>query len=162
MVFRFVGLIGLILLPATAGASEPAVHQALGAWLADGGTRGTRYSPVGSMFAPSDQPRWLLEPGGADALNQQFLERGLYPEAVSLDWRDGVGAVLIFGARHPQSGFRLVVDRQRQRPVELETADGVRWRFLDFRSAAGRRSGLPARLVRLGPEGDRTVYTPQR
>jgi|GEM_PF-4363941 len=151
-----------MLLPAAAGATEPAVHQALGAWLADNGTRDTRYSPIGSMFAPGDQPRWLLAPAGADALNQRFLERGLYPEAISLDWRDGVGAVLIFGARHPQSGFRLVVDRQRQRPVVLETADGIRWRFRDYRSAPGRRTGLPQRLVRLGPEGDRTVYTPKR
>jgi len=161
MVFRLVGLIGLILLPAWAGAAEPAVHQALGAWLADGGTGSTRYRPVGSLFAPGDQPQWLLHPSGADALSRRFLDRSLYPEAVSLDWREGVGAVLVFGARHPGSGFRLVVDRGRQRPVALETAAGVRWELLDYHSEAGRRTGLPGRLVRHGPDGDRTVYTPR-
>lgn len=161
MVFRLVGLIGLILLPLTAGASGPAVHQALAAWLADDGVAGARFRPVGAMSPPGDLPRWLLRPAGADALNRKFLDRGLYPEAVSLDWRDGVGAVLVFGARHPASGFRLVVDRNRQRPLELETTGGVRWRFRDYRSAAGRRTGLPGRIVRQGPDGERTVLTPQ-
>ena len=161
MVLRFVGLIGLTLLPFTA-AAEPAVHQALAAWLADGGSGTTRYKPVTATLASGDQPRWLLRPAGADALSRRLLDRGLYPEAVSLDWREGTGPVLVFGARHPGGGFRLLVDRDRQRPVALETGDGVRWRFLDYRSTPGRRTGLPGRLVRLGPEGDRTVYTPTR
>jgi hypothetical protein len=162
MVFRLVGLVGLTLLPAVATATEPAVHEALGSWLADDGVGETEYTPVGAMFAPTDRPGWLLRPGGADAVSRFFLERSLYPEAVSLDWREGLGAVLIFGARQPGGGFRLVVDRDRQRPVELETADGVRWRFLDYRSRAGRRTGLPARIVRLGPDGGRYVFTPER
>ena len=162
MVFRLVGLIGLTLLPAIATATEPAAHEALAGWLADDGVGQTEYTPVGAMFAPTDRPAWLLRPGGADALNRHFIERSLYPEAVSLDWREGVGAVLIFGSRQPGEGFRLVVDRERQRPLELETAAGVRWRFLDYRSRAGRRTGLPDRLVRTGPDGGRYVFTPAR
>jgi len=161
MVFRLVGLIGLILLPATASATGPAVHQALGGWLADGGTSGTRYQAIGSMFSPGDLPRWLLRPQGADALNRHFLEQSLFPEAISLGWREGIGAVLVFGSRQAAGGGRLLVDRDRQQPAVLETAAGVRWEFLDYRSAPGRRTGLPGRLVRHGPDGDRTVFIAQ-
>lgn len=160
MVFRLVGLIGLTLLPWTAGAAEPAVHQALAGWLNDGGAGDTHYQPVTTLGSPDAPPSWLLRPEGADALNRHLLDRGIYPEAVSLDWREDLGAVLVFGNRHSGDGLRLLVDRDRQRPVELETGTGVQWRFLDYASSPGRRTGLPGRIVRQDAEGDRTVYTP--
>lgn len=158
MVFRLIGLIGLTLLPLTATAGEPTAHRALSGWLADGGVGDTRYQPVTVIGSPEAPPSWLLHPKGADALNRQLLDRGIYPEAIGLDWRKGVGALLVFGAPHSGDGFRLLVDRDRQRPVELETTEGIRWRFLDFESRSGRRTDLPGRIVRQGVNGGRTAY----
>ncbi|MEF8794293.1 hypothetical protein [Thiohalorhabdus sp.] len=163
MVFRLIGLIGLTLLPLAASATEPALHQALGDWLADEGAGGTHFEPQqATPGTPDNPPRWLLHPDEADALNRILLQRGIFPEAVGLDWREEVGAVLVFGARHPGEGVRLLVDRDRQRPVELETDHGIRWRFLDYQSKAGRPTGLPDRVLRLDADGEQTLYTPSR
>ncbi|MFB6260605.1 MAG: hypothetical protein ABEJ96_06595 [Thiohalorhabdaceae bacterium] len=162
MVFRLVGLIGLTLLPVAAGATEPALHQALAGWLDDDGAAAMRYQPEAASGITQPPPRWLLHPQGADALNRKLLQRGMFPEAVNLDWREDVGPVLVFGARHSGGGLRLLVDRDRQRPVELETDNGIRWRFSDYESRPGRHTGTPERVIRLGNEGEKTVYTPLR
>ncbi len=161
MVFRLVGIIGLTLLSLAVSAAPLGVHAALDKWLRDGGVRNYRYQAVGSMDRPSDWPGWLLVPAGADALNRAFLDRGLFPETVSLDWRRGSGAVLIFGSPPGQPGMQLIVDRDRQRPLVLRTAAGVTWTFTDYRSRPGRHTGIPGRIVRLGPYGVQTVLTPR-
>lgn len=161
MVLRLVGIVGLTLLPLATTAGPVGVHEALGHWLQEDGVGSSvRYRPVGAMDRPDDLPLWLLRPSGPDALNRTFIRRALYPEATSLDWRRGTGAVLTFGSPPEREGMRLVVDRERERPLLLRTARGVRWSFHDYRSRSGRRTGIPGRIVRTGPDGSETVLTP--
>ncbi|MFA9459350.1 hypothetical protein [Thiohalorhabdus methylotrophus] len=160
MVFRLIGLIGLILLPGLASAAGVSVHTALGNWLSDNGIGTASYQTKdGSGGPPEDWPRWLLRPGDAETLNHHFLRRGIFPESVSLDWAEEPGTVRVFGVTGQRPGLRLLVDRGGEWPVLLRTSSGVRWRFTDFRERGGRVSALPGRIVRTGPEGERTVFT---
>ncbi|HKJ87607.1 MAG TPA: hypothetical protein VKA48_03780 [Gammaproteobacteria bacterium] len=160
MVFRLVGLVGLILLSWSASAAEVDVHQALGKWLQDGGCGSATYQPEnGGGELPGDWPGWLIHPRDADALSTFFLRHGLYPEAVNLDWEKGLGVVRVFGTRQGQKGLRLIVDRGGERPVRLRTAKGVQWRFTNYQARPGRHAELPGRVIRIGPNGERTAFT---
>ena len=160
MVYRLVGLLGLSLLP-LAAAADVAVHQALDHWVGDHGTRGATYAPKGRTQTPLDLPRWLLAPASAEHLARWFLERGLEPEAINLDWHREHGAIWVFGSAPGKPGPRLLVDRDRQRPLVLETLNGVRWEFADYRRRGTRHAGIPGRITRIGPEGGKTVLSPR-
>jgi hypothetical protein len=160
MVYRLVGLLGLSLLPLTA-AADVAVHQALGHWVRDHGARGASYEAVDRSQTAPDLPRWLLAPASAEQLAAWFLARGLYPEAINLDWDREHGAVWVFGSAAGQPGPRLLVDRDRQRPLVLVTRNGVRWEFADYRRRGTRHAGIPGRITRIGPEGGETVLSPR-
>ena len=161
MVLRFVGLIGLMLLPGVASASGAGVHQALEGWIRTGGAAGVAYSPVNAREAPEDLPGWLLAPRSASNVSAHLLDRGVYPEATTLAWDPEQGAVRVYGALAGQPGLRLVADRDRQRPLALRTAAGVRWVFSDYRHRGDRRQAVPGRLTRITPEGGEIVLTPR-
>lgn len=161
MVFRLVGIIGLSLLPALAAAGEVGLHQAMGKWIRHGGAGGVTYEPVGGMQTHGDVPRWLLAPAGPAAVSARLLDRSTYPEATSLAWDREHGAVWVFGALAEGHGLRLVVDRDRQRPLSLRTATGVRWVFSHYRQRGEGGTPVPGRLTRTGLDGAETVLTPR-
>ena len=157
--FRYSTLILALIFPLCVQAGTgPPVHQALDNWLRDGGVADSHYRATGIPELPADWPAWLLRPAGPDALNRHFLEQGLTPEAVTLDWRKAEGVVAIFGRAEPDRGLRLVVDRDRERPVALHLRDGTTWRLRDFESAGDRRGALPGAIVRVAPDGSETVF----
>lgn len=157
--FRHIALTLAVVFPLWVQAGTgPPLHQALASWLRDGGVADSHYHATGVPELPADWPAWLLHPQGPDALTRFFLERDLAPEAVTLDWHEDFGVVAVFGWAEPDQGLRLVVDRDRERPVALHTRAGTTWRLQDFQSAASGHAGLPQAIVRVGPEGDKTVF----
>jgi hypothetical protein len=143
---------------ATPALAGPPVHETLSEWLRDGGLGGAEYRARGLPERPADWPGWLLRPAGPDALSLAFLDRGLHPEATTLDWHTEHGVVAIHGVRGDETGLHLVVDRNRQRPLLLRTGAGTVWELRGYRPREGRLTGLPARIVRRGPEGEETVF----
>jgi len=162
MVFRLVGLIGLILLPSGVAAGPIGMHEALRGWISDGGVGDTRYRVETGAGAPDQPPAWLLRPRDAEGPLQRFLQRGLYPEATTLDWREGSGPVLVFGHPRPGAGLRLVVGRDCQCPLILETPEGIRWSFSDYQDRSGRATPVPQRIEHRTADGKRTAFHPRR
>ncbi len=162
MVFRLVGLIGLILLP-SAGAAEPiGMHEALRGWISDGGVGNTRYRVEPGEAVTQQPPAWLLRPHNAEGPIQRFLQRGLYTEATTLDWREGSGPVIVFGHARPGAGLRLVVGRDCRCPLALETPEGVRWSFSDYQDRSGRATPVPQRIEHRTADGRQTAFHPRR
>lgn len=161
MVFRLVGLIGLILLPSAVAAEPVGVQEALRTWISDGGSGDTRYRVETGEDGTQQPPAWLLRPRDAAGPIQRLMQRGLYPEAATLDWREDSGPVIVFGRARPGAGLRLVVGRDCQCPLALETPEGVRWSFSDYRSRSGRATPVPQRVEHQSADGRRTAFQPR-
>ncbi len=160
MVFRLVGLAGMIVLPLLVRAApEVGIQHALDRWARTGGISTVAYQGPEEEAPPKSWPRWLLHPPGRRGLAAQLIARGVYPEATSLTWWRG-GPAYIFGDPYSEGGFQLVVARETGVPLQLRTVRDERWEFQDYTRKAldrGRRL-IPQQIVHWDAKGHKTVF----
>lgn len=136
--------------------------DALAGWARVGGVGETDYEGLAQARQGDDWPAWLLRPGDPDELAAAWIGRGLFPDAVTLDWSEGA-PVAVFGALPGHSGRRLEVDLDRGVPLVWKDSAGSRWHFRDYRwqEGEGRRRLVPRRIVVEKPDGDLRAFVAQ-
>lgn len=162
LVSRLLPGLALICLVAATGASAAprlGLPELLAGWARTGGVGETAYQGLAGAERGGDWPAWLLRPEAPDGLAAAWLERGLFPDAVTLDWTDGA-PVAVFGVPAGHAGRRLEVDRERGVPLLWRSASGAHWHFRQYRWRQGpqRRRLVPERIVVEGPDGGTRVF----
>jgi hypothetical protein len=133
--------------------------EVLADWARAGGVGPLGYQGLGNAEQDKEWPGWLLRPQGPDELAAAWVERGLFPDAVTLNWTDG-SPVAVFGSLPGRAGRRLEVDRERGVPLLWKSAAGNRWHFREYewRESQGQRRLIPKRIVVEQAQGGQHVF----